>query len=98
MAITPSTEIALRAHLSGAVNGRCHVELSELLVGVRATFPIMGRVVEPTDIARVLRQLRFYRDHSRKDVIAYEFRDLARERRQRAIERRFEALVRGEAR
>jgi len=44
----------------------------------------MGACTERRDVAQALRKLSFFRDHSRRDEVAYMFRDGGFTRRSRA--------------
>ncbi len=62
-ALTPSSQIALRAAVSVFCGGKWNVDISDALAYVRGTYPIMGKMVESRDISQQLRKLRFVRDH-----------------------------------
>lgn len=66
--LTPSSQIALRAHLSILTGGRWTITLDECFTSVRATYPLLGRVVERRDIAHELRKLGFRRDRDQVEI------------------------------
>lgn len=75
MALTPSAQIALRAHLATILAGRDRITLDQCLNSVRRHYPIMGLLIERRDIALALRTLRWVRDRDQR-VVAYRHRDV----------------------
>ncbi|MGE4321752.1 MAG: hypothetical protein AB7E60_01830 [Sphingobium sp.] len=62
-ALSPSSQIALRAAVSVFCSGKWDVDAADVLSHIRGSFPIMGQVVERADISRALRSEKFIRDH-----------------------------------
>jgi hypothetical protein len=62
-ALTPSSQIALRATVSLFCFSKWDVDIEDVLRDVRYRLPIMGLVVERSDISRALRAAKFVRDH-----------------------------------
>lgn len=75
-ALPPSSQIALRACVSVFCAGKWDINIGELLSYVRQRHPIMGPLVERSDIVRALRAHRFRRDHpAGRDAWKFELRD-----------------------
>lgn len=74
--LSPSSQIALRAAVSTFCGEKWDVNSVDVLDYVRRKFPIMGPLVERTDISRALRAMRFRRDRAAgPDAWMHEKRD-----------------------
>lgn len=74
--LDPSSQLALRASISVFTGGKWEVSAEDALAHVRASYPIMGRIVERTDISRALRKSKFVRDHDAgRDAWKHQDRD-----------------------
>lgn len=63
-ALTPSSQIALRASVAVFCGSKWEVDANAVLTDIRSRYPIIGAVVERGDISRALRATKFVRDPS----------------------------------